>query len=126
MSLIDMKCSVDFSSLVNPSEGFNFPSICLMETNLLSTDSLTAFSLIVTCLRPLVVKVLDQSTQALLLLNTDMVLGIISFCRLRSVSVCFKDKIYFTHSSVAYISASAVLLVVIVCLFEDQWSGPWK
>ena len=67
-----MNSVVSLSSFVNISAMLIFPSICLMETVLLDTDSLIAFSLIVICLRPLVVVDFDQQTHALLSLYTWM------------------------------------------------------
>ena len=44
--------------------------------------------------------------------------------RLRSLMMLDKRRMDLTHSSVAYISASAVLRAAMCCQFAFQWSGP--
>ena len=44
----------------------------------------------------------------------------------RSVHMCLSRRMSFTHSSVAYISASAELRAVTFCRRDDQWRGPLK
>ena len=69
------------------SDGFNLPSTWDTLMNLLLELSLTAFSLIVMCLRPFVVKVWDQSTQAMLSLKMEMVLGMTESWSSRSIKM---------------------------------------
>ena len=122
-----MNSVVSLSSFVNMSAMLIFPSMWLIETVLLETDSLMAFSRIVICLRPFVVVDFDQHTHALLSLNTCMgsLSGIYMCFVPMSHIICCRRRSSLTHSSVAYISASAELRAVTFCLFETQWIGPF-
>jgi hypothetical protein len=94
---------------------------------LFSTDSLIAFSLICICLSPFVVRLPDQLTQAELSLYTTVGADMISSVRFSPSTIWFKCCKHFVHLSVAYISASAELLAVIVYLLEQiQCNGPPK
>ena len=98
-----MKSEVSFSSFVKMSAMLILPSMWLMETVLLDTDSRIAFSLIVICLRPLVVVDLDQHTHALLSLYTCIgsLLGVYICAVPISVMMCWRRRSSLTHSSVA-------------------------
>ena len=119
-----MKCCASLSSFVNMSAKLTLPSICRTCMKSDRTDSLTAFSRICMCLSPFVVEFFDQHTAALLSLYTLVLDGISSSCKFRPLIICSKYRRYFVHSSTAYISASAELLAVIVCLFDIQCIGP--
>lgn len=106
------KCSTFFISLVNKSEGFIDPAIWFTWIKLDCTFSQIAFPLIWRWRRPLVVKELLQQTHVLLSLK--MVTGVSRkrCAKLRSrivFEICCSDLV---HSSVAYISASALLRAV--------------
>jgi hypothetical protein len=67
---------------------------------------------------------LDQFTQALLSLYIVWVCGINKWQISRKSSNWANSSRNFTHSLVAYISASAELLAVMDWRFDIQWSGP--
>jgi hypothetical protein len=124
MFLIAVKCAVSLSSFVKRSEMLSFPPMCLIVTILFCTASRTAFSRIWIYLSPFVVILWDHATHAALSLY--MVSGLLRYSlpsssslrRLRRYRMCL------THSSVAYISASAELRAVTVCLLDIQCKGP--
>ena len=102
--------------------------MCWMLTVLSATDSRMAFSRIVMCRRPLVVVDLDQHTQALLslkILMGDDVGRNICVVSVSWMMFC-RRRMALTHSSVAYISASAELRAVTFCRQDTQWMGPLK
>ena len=114
VSLIEVNVEVSLSSFVKISAMLCKPAMCLMQTVLSKTDSRMAFSRMVMCRRPFVVVDFDQQTQALLSLKIC-----IGDCVSRkmeavaeSVMRCCRRRMAFTHSSVAYISASAELRAV--------------
>lgn len=77
--------------------------------------------------RPFVVVDLDQHTHVLLPLNiwTGLLSGIYICFIFKLVMICWKRNKPFTHSSVAYISASDELRVVIFYRLETQWTEPF-
>ena len=70
------KSEISLNSFVKISAKFCLEPIWRIDTNLLSTDSLMAFSRIAICRRPLVVVFLDQQTQAVLSLNSSIGLDV--------------------------------------------------
>lgn len=100
------------------------PSICFTLIFLFCMDSRIAFSRIWRCVRPLVESWWLQHTQTLLSLNRVMGSVKVLCNSWRSSIRLIKVRRCLVHSSVAYISASAVLRAVMVCHLELQWRGP--
>jgi hypothetical protein len=73
-----------------------------------------------------VVRFEDHATQAALSLYMYVGAFISSSVKCSPSTMEWSWRRHFVHSSVAYISASAELLAVIVCRFDIQWRGPLK
>ena len=122
--LSEMKCSIEYSSLVNKSATLMAPSTLYTDTNLTSVLSLLAFLHIFMCLRAFIVVLWDHCIHALLSLSTDVGFSITLSNKLMYSSRNDKCSNCLTHSSVAYISAPAVQCAVMDWCLLSQCSGP--
>lgn len=118
------KCSLSLSSFVKISAMFSDPGMCSIWICLRCILSLTALSRSCMCRIVRVVLFFDHCTQAMLSLWTSVgdFMNVSRKTRLRNTLRRYMSSL--THSSVAYISASAELLAVIDCRLHCQWRGP--